>query len=151
VSNQNFDTHQQELDSRIEEFIADLTPDQSNYEAVAQQLQDFIFQLINESKHAERINQLKSSYTMILEKLSSSITPGQNIQLLLWLGHKYEQLGEWVDALEAFGKVVELSEADEFYKQKAEASLALDRPHSRHAEQLGNSFIVLRAEPCGKR
>lgn len=109
------------IDRQISEFLASIIPSPNNCEVTVKALQNLIFQLIDEKEQALRVQTLENSMKKILEKFSTFLSKDQEIEIKLWLGHNYEQLGAWDYALQVYQDVLALCQTEEYVHQKAEA------------------------------
>lgn len=114
------------ISNQIRDFLENMRPTGSEWEAVFQELHALIFQVIEETEQSLRTQVLEKaadqlSAEQLLEKFSPSLPEAQKIEIHLWLGRNYEKLGAWDKALEVYQQVVSFCDAPESFGQKAEA------------------------------
>lgn len=114
------------LIQQIQDILSRTHLSGETWEAIFQQLQGLIFQIIDSSERSFRQQFLESfsqelSAENLLEKVAYSLSRAKQIEIHLWLGKKYEKLGIWDKALDAFDAAITLSDEPALAGEKAEA------------------------------
>ncbi len=92
-----------------------------DWRILIQDLQTFIAALLEEKEHELRVEYFDKAMTWLLESKTLSLTKAQEIELQLRAGQSYKTYGAWEKALSAYQRAVELCDAKEFQRPKAEA------------------------------
>jgi tetratricopeptide (TPR) repeat protein len=96
-----------------------------------QELQTFIASLLEEKEQELRVKYFGQATAWLLENQPSSLTKAQEVELRLRIGQSYEIYGAWENALSAYQRAVDLCDAKEFQRPKADA-----------LRWIGNIYIV---------
>lgn len=72
------------------------------------QLQQFADQLLSETPESDKLDSFREFATTVVDALPQE-TPEDRIKLQLWVGHAFEKMGGWDEALAAFQRVADLS------------------------------------------
>jgi tetratricopeptide (TPR) repeat protein len=111
-----------------------------DWRILIQDLQTFIASLLEEKEQELRVEYFDKAMTWLLESKTLSLTKAQEIALRLRAGQSYKTYGAWEKALSAYQYAVELCDAREFQRPKADAlrwigNIYLDQNRWQEAQQ----------------
>jgi len=108
---------------KINEYVAQVNPDDRNWFGTLENLESFIFQNIEEDERdiQIKINFFEKSIEDMKKKLSSSLSKFQEIHMEMRMAQCFEKFGAWDKALSAYQKILILCRADVFALLKSEA------------------------------
>ncbi len=119
-----------------------------DWRILIQDLQTFIAALGEENEQKLRVEYFDKAVAWLLESKTLSLTKAQEIELRLRAGQFYKTYGAWEKALSAYQRAVELSDAKEFQRPKAEAlrwigNTYLDQNRWQEAQQAYQESLTL--------
>ncbi len=122
--------------------------DRKDWRILIQDLQTFIASLLQEKEQELRVEYFDKAMTWLLESKTLNLTKAQEIELQLRAGQSYKTYGGWEKALSAYQRAVELCDAKEFQRPKAEAlrwigNIYLDQNRWREAHQAYQKSLKL--------
>jgi tetratricopeptide (TPR) repeat protein len=92
-----------------------------DWRILIQDVQTFIASLLEEKEQELRLEYFDKAMAWLLESKTLSFTKAQEIELQLRAGQSYKTYGAWEKALSAYQRAVELCDAKELQRPKAEA------------------------------
>ncbi|MGH7450659.1 MAG: tetratricopeptide repeat protein [bacterium] len=111
-------------------------------------LQTFIASLLEEKEQELRVEYFGKATTWLLENKPLSLTKAQEIELQLRIGQSYKTYGAWEKALSTYQSAVELCDAKEFQRPKADVlrwigNIYLDQNRWQEAHQAYQESLKL--------
>jgi tetratricopeptide (TPR) repeat protein len=111
-----------------------------DWRILIQDLQTFIASMLDEKEHELRVEYFDKAMTWLLDSKTLNLTKAQEIELQLRAGQSYKTYGAWEKALSAYQRAVELCDAKEFQRPKADAlrwigNIYLDQNRWQDAQQ----------------
>lgn len=92
-----------------------------DWRILIQDLQAFIASFVEEKKQELRVEYFDKAMAWLLKSKTLNLTKAQEIELQLRAGQSYQTYGAWEKALSAYQRAVELCDAKEFQRPKADA------------------------------